>query len=616
LSQLSKNLDLLSRRHPELARRLISVPAGHVEVFPSASGVATAQWLQGARKVPLHSRYDPVKEARASILKQDVAGADYFVLLGFGLGYLLEALIEISPDPANRYFIVESDLELLRAAFEARDLQHILSLPYVHFAWPPSGMELAAQWRRFFDPVKAQKSVFVSHPPSCSLAPELFKAAVDAIQSETFQIYTDINTLVGQSRSFLENFVKNLPWAASSPGIAHFAGQFARTPAVVVSAGPSLDKNIQDLRGCEDRCLILATDTAVKPLLAAGIEPHFVLSADPSYKNFLHLKGALLSAALLVTEATAYPAVFTEFAGRTISCTYKDSSLRSLSDLMADKGTLTVWGSVATMAMSFALVLGCDPVIFMGQDLAHSDGRIYCTGLYFEHEWFPGHITAEQWQKKWETLRKGKQTIMMEDVFGRPVETTDKLAAYWNWMVKEIRSHPEILFVNATEGGILREGVEVISLRDALQRYARHDRQLRERVKERFDGSTCRNKAPNNRLVESLQAEARLVAEVLEQGIAYCVQTESAPAHPSRPVLEELKESIYTSAPHLSQMIDCFNQMGNVAFLRNRASLGPSAPASAILSTYREYFETVHRALDEITPALNEIQGTLRQQVS
>lgn len=547
-------------------------------------------------------------------MKQDLAGADYFVLLGFGLGYLLEALVEKSPNPANRYFIIESNLEILRAALEARNLQSMLSLPHLHFAWPPSGTELAEQWRRFFDPTKAQKSVFVSHAPSFSLAPELFKAAVEVIQSETFQIYTDINTLISQSRSFLQNFVKNLSSAVSSPGIASFAGRFVKTPAIVVSAGPSLDKNIQDLRGWEERCLILATDTALKPLLASGIEPHFVLSGDPKHENFLHLKGTAASTALLVAEATAYPAVFTEFAGRTICCTYQNSALRCLSDLLADKGTLKAWGSVASMALDFALTLGCNPIIFIGQDLAHTDGRAYCTGLHFDREWFTGNIDAEEWQKQWETLRSDKKTILMEDVFGRPVETTDKLAAYWNWITKEIRAHPEVRFINATEGGILREGAELMSLREALYRHARDDRQLRSRVKRIHENAARRKHVQTSGVLESLRTESKVVADILEHGIAFCGQAVPTQARQLMLLLENIKESIYASAPRIAPILDCFNQMGNVTFLRNRAGLDREPADSAIRSVYREYFETVRQALNEITPALDAIQNTLAQQ--
>ena len=65
-------------------------------------------------------------------------------------------------------------------------------------------------------------------------------------------------------------------------------------------------------------------------------------------------------------------------------CTFENSALPSLSDLLGHKGTLRAWGSVATMALDFALRLGCNPVIFVGQDLAHSYGRTYCSGVHFD----------------------------------------------------------------------------------------------------------------------------------------------------------------------------------------------------------------------------------------
>src|SRR5512145_3078123 len=136
------------------------------------------------------------------------------------------------------------------------------------------------------------------------------------IQSQIFQTFTDINTLVGKAEIFLDNFVKNLLKAARAPGIAKFAGKFSGIPAVIVSAGPSLDKNIHELRGWEQNALILSTDTALKPLLAAGIEPHFVLTGDPSPVNYRHIQGAQAPHSFLVAEATAYPAVFGEFEGR------------------------------------------------------------------------------------------------------------------------------------------------------------------------------------------------------------------------------------------------------------------------------------------------------------
>ena len=52
-------------------------------------------------------------------------------------------------------------------------------------------------------------------------------------------------------------------------------------PAFIVSAGPSLDKNIDELKNIKGRGVIMAVDTAIKPLLKKGIVPDIVASVDP-----------------------------------------------------------------------------------------------------------------------------------------------------------------------------------------------------------------------------------------------------------------------------------------------------------------------------------------------
>jgi hypothetical protein len=615
LSHFESNTILLAVRQPELARILRNINNSSVRIFPSACGLPTACWERDVSRLALHSRYDPLREARQRLKSQSHTNADYFVFLGFGLGYLLDALIEETRDALKHYFIVESDLEILKAAFEARDLSSILSLPHVHFAWPASGPELAEQWRGLFDPVQAQQSTFLTHLPSVSLNPGLFKAAAEIIQSQTFQIFTDINTLVAKSQEFLDNFVQNLPKAAKAPGVISFAGMFSGVPAVIVSAGPSLDKNIHELRGCEDRVLILSTDTALKPLLAAGIDPHFVLAGDPSHANYLHLKGAPSRQALLVAEATSFPGVFGEFEGKTITCIFENSSLRSLSDLLGNKGTIRAWGSVATMALDFALLIGCNPIAFIGQDLAHTDGRVYCSGTYFDEEWFAGITSPEQWQKQLHNLRLNRRTMAMEDIHGKPIESTDKLASYWNWILKVLRAHPEVQFINATEGGILRDTLEISSLKETLHRHCATNADLRQAVRGLFEEAQSKSLLYPGVNLSLLAGEITALQDVLKLGFQLI---DGKAAHSPEDLtkrLEATKNSIYYN-PHLAPLIDCLNQMGNFTFLRRRRSLSDALVTVNLLpeikATYSEYFISVQQALDKIKKALSQIEATLR----
>lgn len=612
-SWLERNLALLTKSQPSLAELLAATPPEAIDVFPSAKSVPTARTTRrDAAAILLHSKYDPMQEARQNIRKVNLQGADYFILLGFGLGYNLDALLEVTPHSESRYFVIESDPGILRAAMEARDLAKILTLPHLHFAWPVSGPEVGRQWMAFFDPVYARGSTFINHLPSIALNPELFKSAAQVIQSQTFQIFTDINTLVVKSKVFLDNFVANLPRARTSPGVKGFFGSMAGVPGIIVSAGPSLDRNIHELRGCEDYALILSTDTALKPLLAAGVRPHFVLSGDPTEANYLHLKGAEAGSTYFVVEATGYPDIFTEFQGRTVTCMFENSSLGSLSGLLGHKGSLRAWGSVATMVLDFALRLRCDPVIFVGQDLAYTEGRTYCSGLYWEEQLFADVSTPEQWRQRWESLRAGKPAITMVDIFGNAVETTDKLAAYWNWLNKEIQAHPDTTFVNATEGGILRDGLKIMSLREARYRYLVKNIGLVERTTRLYTRAASSKAEPESEAIVPLKSESRNLRAVLCRGRDLCNSRSACPPDELLRALESAKRDIYSNQ-RLAPLLDSFNQMGNVAFLRKQAAfkpeLGKSCNVAQVKSAYLEYFDSVLKALEVVESALATLES-------
>lgn len=52
------------------------------------------------------------------------------------------------------------------------------------------------------------------------------------------------------------------------------------TTGIVVAAGPSLNKNIKELKNAKGKSFIIAVDTAIKPLLRAGIIPDMYFIVD------------------------------------------------------------------------------------------------------------------------------------------------------------------------------------------------------------------------------------------------------------------------------------------------------------------------------------------------
>src|SRR5262245_18924083 len=90
---------------------------------------------------------------------------------------------------------------------------------------------------------------------------------------------------------YLLNTIRNLRHIVEGVDPDRLRDAFSGVPAIVVGAGPSLDQNVRDLRTCAGRALIVATDTAWRPLASAGIDPHIVVALDPSEANGRHLIG-------------------------------------------------------------------------------------------------------------------------------------------------------------------------------------------------------------------------------------------------------------------------------------------------------------------------------------
>jgi hypothetical protein len=91
----------------------------------------------------------------------------------------------------------------------------------------------------------------------------------------------EMGTQSAFSRKFYSNIIDNWQNILTTPGIHDLKNKLTGKPALIVSAGPSLDKNIALLKNAVGKALIVSVDTALTPLMEAGIRPDFVLSIDP-----------------------------------------------------------------------------------------------------------------------------------------------------------------------------------------------------------------------------------------------------------------------------------------------------------------------------------------------
>lgn len=229
-------------------------------------------------------------------------------------------------------------------------------------------------------------------------------------------------------------------------------------PAIIVAAGPSLEKNINDLKAAKNKAFIIATDTAMKPLINHGIIPDVFAVVD----------GRKPVELVMVPGAEKVPLLSSIISSRDLLKYHKgkkiffDEGYRIIRRVFEQNGILfpelQMGGSVATTAFSLAYVLGIDNIILIGQDLAFTGNQAHVSGAFKKDreidlsrcEMVPGNV---------------------EELVPSPPDFRKYLEWYEQFISGAKNYRKDLNVVNATEGGARIKGTEVMTLKDAIDRY-------------------------------------------------------------------------------------------------------------------------------------------------
>lgn len=470
MSPLQNHLNLLRQKDPDLAARLTRVEdPGPYVVSSSLSGPWSVVRMETeGRSKALHSIYDPENEARRFVKTLPLTRSAQFLVSGFGLGYHVRALVQRIASDAD-VVIVEPDLRLFKLALSKAPLEAVLQHPGTRFlvGLPVEtlGSALSPWWTAFtlngLTPVRFK--------PLVDANPHYFAGLDRAVAAGIRETQVSHNTRSALSRSFYKNCLANLDSAVASPGIDLWKNRYKGVPAVVVASGPSLDKNAALLKNLRDRALLITVASALKPLIAAGACPDFVVAIDPDPITVEAFDDPNLPSKLqLVFDPCIPRAILDRFP---INRTVMDTSLflwEFLSRSLGLKGSLGNCFSVAHAAVKFARLLGCHPIILTGQDLAFEGRRRHCLGSGQPGHWreepdlLRNHREARWWDMSAQAVRTEK------DVFGNHAFTTQALESFRALFAGEMKALNGIY--NATEGGIPIPGIPNIPLREALNR--------------------------------------------------------------------------------------------------------------------------------------------------
>jgi hypothetical protein len=469
-----KNMAQLWRADPNLALQLDAIDdAERIPLEPTRSGHWTAKMLTpDGRTCYLASRYDPVKEAQARLDAVTLEDKFCFFVGGFGLGYDIAALAARLKGDA---VIVASEpsLPLLATALSCVDLADVLAerrlviltsddKGRLHTCLQPHGAlaMLGAQ--------------LISHPPSEQIAGQFHARMRAAVTDYLTYLRMSLVTLITNSQITCRNVASNLPTYLSTPPLNVFQNAFRGQPGIVISAGPSLRKNMHLLAEAKGRAVLCAVQTVLKPLLQRGIRPDFVTSLDyhaVSQHYFSDLGD--LSDVYLIAEPKVTWHVVDIYPGPVCLLDNPFAHLM-VGERLAARPGLPAGATVAHLAFYFLRYLGCDPIIFVGQDLAYTGHVYYVPGVEMHQSWrseINRFNTLEM--REWERLVRHRSILRVtRDIHGQDIYTDELLFTYLEQFEKDLAGTDRRI-INATEGGAHIRGTEVLTLRETLDRFCR-----------------------------------------------------------------------------------------------------------------------------------------------
>ncbi|QPJ65888.1 MAG: motility associated factor glycosyltransferase family protein [Candidatus Nitrohelix vancouverensis] len=471
----TENLKCLTRHRPELARLLARLAtASPYRSVPARSGAPTlALQLPSGEQKFLLSAYDPEREACKSTDTAIKSGADHFIIMGLELAYGLRRLCANAPK-GNRILVFEHDPELFRLALQTSDLCAELANPNIDFFIAPN---LEAR-DLLPEDLALEFSLHGYHALTTHSLTALHADAQIKLESrlrkQLQESKVNLGTRSAFSKIFYKNIFQNWKHIRSSSGINQIENAFKDQPAIIVSAGPSLDKNINYLKQAENRALIIAVATALKPLLSRGIEPDFVIAVDPAPLLLKFFQQAPIpKKPWLVFDPATFPGVIDNYPGKMMSFDSNIELSKWLVNLTESKGSLGNMHSVSHAAFALAQHIGCNPIALIGQDLAFDGHRQHCSYSAYHSEHID-NFTEKGVVKQFEQNRFNRfqgTTLSAVDLFGGSTATLTNLDTYKHQFIP---SQPDkISCFNATEGGAPIPDMRDTTLREFINNYCR-----------------------------------------------------------------------------------------------------------------------------------------------
>lgn len=465
---LQKNMDSISKYNSSLLSMLKALDFEKESTANEESQAtnSSAGYMEKNEKIYLlHSKYDPIEEAKKVVGNIDYDRDSLIIVFGLGLGYhLFELKDRISKD--TRVFIVEHNLDVLKNALLNVDLSAIFDSPQFLLLFGNKEMiDLQVMVQVGANFYNMALNMQVISLPNYYIYKEENLYALKQINNRITNILISYgNDLEDMFVGFRNNYL-NVDAAMESNSILEIRDKYKNKPAIIVASGPSLEKNMQHLRDAYGKALILACDASLRACESLGVKPDAMASIErdkPTY-DFYYKNRDIDKDIVLLGPGVLWPDIYSEYKGKKIMMSKSGEGIENWWHSHFNNIEFVGQGySCANVAFAVAVNAGCNPIILVGQDLAYTDGKNHSNITHHENE---------KYENDDQEADRDNAVVYLEDHEGNLLKSHWVYKIFKEWFEYQITINPQLTVIDATEGGAYIKGSKLMTLEEAVDEY-------------------------------------------------------------------------------------------------------------------------------------------------
>ncbi|EAH5510259.1 motility associated factor glycosyltransferase family protein, partial [Campylobacter jejuni] len=381
----------------------------------------------------------------------------------YGIGNAL--LIKNLAKHYKHLFVFESEIELFILALSTIDLSEELKV-YKVVLFDCVAKDLEIQIAMIFDQQSILEylslyEMFISshyylkyyETSILSLNELCIKSASVAIRNADITCFLPLLTH-GQFLQNIPSMLESIPFQRI---LSERKNKFEN--AIVVSAGPSLAKQLPLLKACQDKAVIFCADGALSMLEKEGIVPDYVTNldfTDLAMKFFQNKEN--LKQSIIALECATHPNIVHSLKAENCMIVLRNKALYQRFNLN-DFGYIDTGTHVSHFSYTLALALGFKNIIMIGQDLAFDkEGNSHSKGFDFGEK-FSGEENIDKLKVP---AYAGKGEVLTHITWNDYRIKLEYLFACNDQKAK---------FYNATEGGARINFTEELSFKECCEKF-------------------------------------------------------------------------------------------------------------------------------------------------